>query len=282
MKYQGSTDELLLLADLTSENCYLLKEQVESGLTILWNIEGTSQLKIDGVDYILQPNCILFLTEFHKVEVLDIGKARLVRFNRPFYCISTHDSEVSCRGLLFFGASKVPEIIIPEYELKKFELLWQMFEMEMAEKDNLQSEMLQMMLKRFIILSTRLYKDQNKFESSENDLNIIREYNYLVEANFTKLHKVADYADLLYKSPKTLSNVFAQHHHKSPLQVIQERRMLEARRSLVYTEMSISDVAFSLGYEDIQSFSRFFKSQEGVSPKEFREKKHAQEKLLTI
>jgi AraC-like DNA-binding protein len=281
MKYQGTTDELLLLTEINPKNCFLLKEKVESGLTILWNIEETSKLRIDGVEHELSPNSILFLTEFHKVEVIHVGLARLIRFNRPFYCISTHDSEVSCKGLLFFGASQVPEIVIPKDEIDKYELLWQMFQMEMREKDNLQSEMLQMMLKRFIILSTRIFKYQNEITSSQNELNLIREFNYLVEVHFKKLHKVSDYADLLYKSPKTLSNVFAQYYHKSPLQIIKERRMLEAKRNLNYTDLSVSDIAFQLGYEDIQSFSRFFKSQEGVSPKDFREQTANREKLLT-
>ena len=47
--------------------------------------------------------------------------------------------------------------------------------------------------------------------------------------------------------------------------------MLEARRLLHHTELQIQEVAAKIGYDDIQSFSRFFKKQEGVSPTKYRE-----------
>jgi AraC-like DNA-binding protein len=46
--------------------------------------------------------------------------------------------------------------------------------------------------------------------------------------------------------------------------------MLEARRLLRYSNISIKEIAYEIGYEDIQSFSRFFKRMEGVSPSEFK------------
>ena len=82
---------------------------------------------------------------------------------------------------------------------------------------------------------------------------------------------VADYAELLHRSPKTLSNLFAQISPKTPLQIINERKMLEARRLLRHTDQAISEIAYSIGYEDVQTFSRFFKTQEGMSPSAFRE-----------
>jgi AraC-like DNA-binding protein len=81
---------------------------------------------------------------------------------------------------------------------------------------------------------------------------------------------VADYAEMLNKSPKTLSNLFKKYNEKSPLQIIQNRIILEARRLLRYSDKSIKEIAYVIGYEDIQSFSRFFKKMEGVSPSEFK------------
>jgi AraC-like DNA-binding protein len=75
----------------------------------------------------------------------------------------------------------------------------------------------------------------------------------------------------LFKSPKTISNTFAKIGTKTPLSYIQDRKMLEARRLLHYTDIQIQEIAYAIGYEDIQSFSRFFKNQEGVSPSKYRE-----------
>jgi AraC-like DNA-binding protein len=75
---------------------------------------------------------------------------------------------------------------------------------------------------------------------------------------------------MLNKSPKTLSNLFKKYNEKSPLQIIQDRTILEARRLLRYSDKSIKEIAYEIGYEDIQSFSRFFKKIEGVSPSDFK------------
>ena len=146
-----------------------------------------------------------------------------------------------------------------------------MFAIEMVSKDDLQNDMLQMMLKRLLILCTRVYKEQTELTSfDKKQLDIVREYNYLVETHFKTKHQVADYAEMLNKSPKTLSNLFKKYNEKSPLQIIQSRTILEARRLLRYSDKSIKEIAYEIGYEDIQSFSRFFKKVEGSSPSEFK------------
>jgi AraC family transcriptional activator of pobA len=106
MKFTGNTEELLHLEILDKQNCNILKTPIESGLTALWFMEAPSnKFNIDGVDHTFHKNEIVFLTEFHKVAVNSIQKARFIRFNRPFYCILDHDNEVGCKGILFFGAS---------------------------------------------------------------------------------------------------------------------------------------------------------------------------------
>ena len=272
MKYEGNIGEQLVLSSIDNTNCSLLKERGDSELTIFWNQSGVTKFLIDGEEVLIEPNQIVFLTEFHCVRVLEVSEARIVKFNRSFYCISDHDDEVSCKGILFFGASQIPLITLEQEQIHKFDVLWEMFNMEMESADRLQNEMLQMMLKRFIILCTRLYKDQTNTTLDEHgELSIVREYNYLVENHFRTKHKVSDYADELNKSPKTLSNLFSLYNQKTPLQIIQARILLEVKRLLIYTDKTISDIAYEVGYESIQSFSRFFKSNQGCSPKEYRE-----------
>jgi len=83
---------------------------------------------------------------------------------------------------------------------------------------------------------------------------------------------VSDYAELLHKSPKTLSNLFNKHTDKTPLKIINERRMLEARRLLKYTDVSIQEIADELNFADAQAFSNFFKKKDKISPSQFRRK----------
>ncbi len=271
MKYTGKANEFLRLTDLNQDNKNLIFEVNESDLTIIWNTDSPMNIVIDNVNYQLLRNEIIFLTEFHKIDTFDFQNARLIRFNRPFYCIIDHDTEVGCKGLLFFGASNVPIVSIPDEEFEKFDILWKMFRLEMTSKDNLQVDMLQIMLQRLLILCARNYKNSSQFDKLEkSQMDIVREFNFLVETNFLIHHDVAYYASLLNKSPKTLSNLFSIVSKKTPLHIIHDRIMLDARKRILYTDKSIKEIAYDLGYEDIQTFSRFFKNKEGISPVEYR------------
>ena len=135
--------------------------------------------------------------------------------------------------------------------------------------------MLLMLLKRLIIVITKLARSehipQQKFPDEK--FHVIRKFNLLVEAHFRKEHSVSFYADQLNKSPKTLSNLFAIYNHKTPVQVIQERILIEAKRLLYYTDQSIKQITFDLGFEDAAYFSNFFKRHTSQSPLEFRNSK---------
>ena len=169
-------------------------------------------------------------------------------------------------------AAQVPIINLPSHEYENFEKLWLMLHKEMQLKDEMQIEMLRTMLKQMVIYCTRLYKEQKQIKTLDKcKLDIVRKFNSLVEMHYKTKHTVADFADLLNRSPKTLSNLFLQYNQKTPLQIIQERILLEARRLLHYTDRTIKDITYELGFTDIQTFSRFFKNKAGSSPKEFRE-----------
>ena len=280
MEFFGASSEYLLLTNLKNTDGEVVNKNNNDTLSVYWNTQKSTTLIIDNVTYVLKPNQMVFLTEFHKVDISNVEDVNIIRFNRYFYCINNHDSEIGCKGVLFFGASQVPIINLNEENIKKFELLWSVFLAELKNKDEMQIEMLQMLLKRFLIIATRIYKDENKIvHFQETKMDVIRNFSFLVEVYYKTKHTVAEYADLMNKPAKSLTNLFANHIEKSPLQIIQDRIFLEAKRILLNSEKSIKETAFELGFEDIQSFSRFFKNKQGVSPKDFRDNKSVQSEM---
>jgi AraC family transcriptional activator of pobA len=57
------------------------------------------------------------------------------------------------------------------------------------------------------------------------------------------------------------------------LQLIHQRLLLEAKRNLVYTSMTVAQVADSLGFSEAAYFSRFFRRATGLSPRAFRDQR---------
>lgn len=267
-----NSNEILSLYDLGPDDSGLVYDVRNTDMTFIWNVGGRMNITVDKVSFHLQKNQIIFLTEFHRVDHIEIESARMVRFNQPFYCVVNHDNEVGSKGLLFFGAAGVPIITVQDEMIRDFELSWESFRAEMYKTDILQQEMLQAILKRMLILSVRILRQSSnisKLDKSQGE--IVREFNYLVDKHFASHHNVAFYASQLNKSPKTLSNLFSLVSNRTPLSIIHDRIMTHAKRQINYSNLSIKEIAYELGYDDIQTFSRFFKGKEGVSPGHYRE-----------
>lgn len=247
---------------MNSENLY----------RIVWVRDETATFIVDTVPVEVKKNQMIFFTPHNVIELTSTDhKLTSFSFNREFYCINDHDHEVSCYGHLFYGSSAAPIITLCKKDQVSFNRLMEVFGEEFEYMDHIQGEMLRMLLKRMLIKSSRLIKEvMHNPEIPQSQLDIIREFNVLVEMNFKEKHQVKDYAELLFKSPKTLSNLFKQNNDQSPLQVINERITLEAKRQLVHTGKTVEELAYELGYSDSAHFSKFFKKHVGISPNGFK------------
>lgn len=271
MKFQSPINETIFVAEIVPERAYMFDQDLKTGLSVVWNTGDMARFMIDNEEIMVEQDCMMFLTEYHRIENFEFEKMNVLQFNRSFHCVEEDDSQVGCKGVLFFGAADIPKIEIPTEQRRQFELIWEVFLMEMDESDLLKLEMLRALLKRFLILCLRVYKQQNINLPNDNvSVGIIREFNFLVEQHYKMYTQVADYARLLHRSPKTLSNIFKQYINKTPLQIINERRLLEAKRLLKYTDKTIQEIADEINFKDIQSFSNFFKTRVGKAPTQFR------------
>lgn len=274
LTYSSLKDEDLFI--LTDFSCFPSQEfLIKKGLyKILWCRADSLKITLDGYELELVENDVIFCTPLNVLDIpMKSGGAHSFVFNKQFFCIQTHDHQVSCNGLLFFGSSEPQVIKLTEKEVEQFKIMVTMFEEDLSIKDQLQGEMLRSLLKRLLIMSTRMVKRNLSQPSISNaHLNIVREYNILVEKHFREFHQVKEYANLLFKSPKTLSNLFIKYSEKSPIKVINDRILLEAKRLLLYSTKSNEEIATELGY-NAGHFSKFFKKNTGASPTEFRKKK---------
>jgi len=220
----------------------------------------------------LAKNEVISLTNLQHLEFKSIdGEYLTLLFNGNFYCIYGNDHEVSCSGFLFNGSSNVIRFILDEEEQKILNEIVEALKREFTVSDSLQEEMLRIQLKRFIIQATRIARRRlNITQEKEYTFEVIRQFYILVDTHFREKKQVQDYADLLHKSPKTLSNIFSTCKLPSPLRVIHERVEAEAKRLLLYSTKSSKEIADLLGFEDQSSFSRFFKNMTGQSTVQFR------------
>lgn len=249
----------------------------------IWVQSGTLTLEIDHIPMRLKKDEIVTLTPLHHLEVKEVdGEYLTFVFNSNFYCIYGHDNEVSCNGFLFYGSSQVMRLALSAGQSSNLHDIVRIFRQESVIHDNLQEEMLRIVLKRFIITCTRIARQRfGVGQEKEKTFDIIRQYYVLVDRHFKEKKQVQDYADILCRSPKTLSNLFSTCGLPSPLRVIHDRIEAEAMRLLLYTHKSAKEISSILGFEDLSAFSRFFKKMTGESVSDYR-KRVKREELPTV
>ena len=262
----------LIERELQFDRLFYERDRKEKFLTIAWNQGNGQNVTIDNAIIHFPGNSFLPLMVNQSFAFEDPESIIAWQFNRDFYCIVNHDKEVGCVGFLFYGSSGNLFLQLDDKEERKIGLLLDVFKDEFDNIDQVQEEMLRMLLVRLIITLTRIAKIQYLPAGGidEQKFDLVRKFNLLVENHYKSHHDVKFYADQLHKSPKTLSNAFAIYGNKAPLQIIQDRVILEAKRLFYYTDKSAKEVASDLGFEDAAHFSKFFKNQTLVNPSDFK------------
>ena len=100
----------------------------------------------------------------------------------------------------------------------------------------------------------------------------LRRFRALVDRDYRERRGIADYAADLGITPTQLNRVCRQELGTSALGVVNQRRLREAERDLVYTRLGVKEIALSLGFADTAYFSRFFAKHAGTTPTAFRER----------
>lgn len=258
----------LLKNEASFEQDYFQHTSGIAWYTIVWNTGKKQTVIIDDVSYDFEADCLLPIM-MDQTYVFEHAQHIVAwQFNREFYCVVNHDAEVGCVGFLFYGPSPTMFVKLDKESGHTMQQLLQLFEEEFISEETIKGEMLRMLLVRLIITITRFAKKQylGNEELNEEKFYLLRHYHLLVELHYREQHQVQFYAGLLNKSPKTIANIFSLYSKKTPLQVIMERVITEAKRLFYYTDKSVKEIADELGFDDVSHFSKFFKKQTSLNP----------------
>ncbi|MCF6406268.1 AraC family transcriptional regulator [Chitinophaga filiformis] len=242
-------------------------------------VEAGAEVMVDFREYRLEQDALFFIQDgqWYKFS----GKGTLLYYNRDFYCVQIHDKEVACDGLLYNNVYEIPVVLLDAEASRQTRHLIQEIKQEAINEESNMEEMIRIFLKQLIIRSTRMWKKAHDLADSgiAQEVEFIRKFSQLVEAHYTTHHNVADYANLLNITPKALSKRISRHSSKSPNDIIKERIILEAKRLLIHTDLSVKEIGYKLGYEDPAYFVRLFTNQVDASPLLFRKKYTEGEKV---
>ncbi len=243
----------------------------QNAYAIYWIQEGSGTYNIDFKQYHFDDNVLFFLSpgKVFTVDSEQIKTAYKLTFVKDFYCIQTHDAEVACNGILFNNIYETPFVKPCKKDTDKLDFILTSLLEEFQQNETAQYDMLQAYLKQFIISAVRV-KKENYVVKEDVETRLFKDFSLLVEQNYKTLHSVTDYAKRLGLSPKSITKHFQKAGTISPSEFIKNRILLEAKRLLIYTDKTVKEIAFELGFNDPAYFTRFFTKAISKSPLQFK------------
>jgi len=158
----------------------------------------------------------------------------------------------------------VPAIALPADDRRDLLALCDQLEIEQTRPlDAVQPALLGALLRVVLLRAERL----GRFEPTPSGL---ERFFTILERDCLKARSVAHYAKQAGVSPRRLGELLAEHLGRSTKQVIDERVVLEMKRLLAHTNLSVKELADRVGFAEPTNLIKFFRHHTGQTPLEFR------------
>lgn len=244
---------------------------------IIYFKKGTGKHFIDHKEYKVEDET-LFLIDKNQVHFFDTTKdyeGFLIQFNdimllteksniNYFYIITSFNASTGNKPYINTAKNQVVTNLI--LEIKN----------ELKNKNKFANTII---VKKYLqILLLNIYRQNieeelnSKNELLVNDSNneLLLKFKQLLESHYKNGYSIQDYAKVLKVSSRTLYNLTNEKLNKNPLDVVNERIILEAKRLILYSDFNISQISYELGFKECSNFVKFFKKHTGITPIQFK------------
>lgn len=115
----------------------------------------------------------------------------------------------------------------------------------------------------------KLYPESEIVEKTQSTT--FRNFLEILEENFRRPEGVEFYAEKLFMTSRNLNLICQNILNQSVSEIIETRKLIEAKNLLITTDKTIAEIGFELGYQEKSYFTRVFKKKSGQTPTEFRD-----------
>ncbi len=173
---------------------------------------------------------------------------------------------LSYSGIQYFQLSEEEGIEIENFVFH--------IDLEVKRRQGDMSQSIKLYIQLILVVAARSY-DRTMLinhESSESSVSLFSRFIKLVSQHYLTIHKVSDYAALLYVSPDHLNRTIKSQSAKTAHELIDEMLLNEAKAHLLHSAMSVAEIAYKLEFSDPSHFSKFFRKYTGSTPTQYRAK----------
>lgn len=264
------------LQDYFSEQ-FMLAEKPHrlSFYQLMFITDGKGEHLIDFESYELCAGDIYFLApgQVHRWKVNASIKGYFINFNECFFASFLSKSDY-LNEFSFFMANGYHSRLKCIKEFNRTKSVFQEILNEYNGKKEHRLDLIRVYLLELFIKADRVIGNIcEEWYESKHQFYHLRNFEKLIEEHFKSKHLPKEYAQLLHVTPNYLNALCKKIRGQSAGEMIRNRILLESKRLLVNSDLSVSEVAYQLNFKDNSYFSRFFKKYVQVSPDDFRRHK---------
>ncbi|HWR01529.1 MAG TPA: helix-turn-helix transcriptional regulator [Chlorobaculum sp.] len=233
---------------------------------IIWVRRGSASHLLDGE-----------VLEFPTHTVLVVPKGRIHRFKPSADCLGSvirfrDEFLMESSHLIFSQFAGHTAFNLTGQQASGIETYFELLCSEYGQSDPYNLQALRYLLAAFTAKLEEMRLLQSKMVPRDFTRTqcIWNRFGALLELKFRTEHKVSYYATELGMAPRKLGEIVRLYTGKYVSEIIDERLITEAKRMILYSDRTIKEVAFELGFEEHSYFSKVFRKLTGKTPAEFK------------
>ncbi|GGB01335.1 helix-turn-helix domain-containing protein [Puia dinghuensis] len=233
---------------------------------------GKGVHEIDFHKYDIRPGSVflLFPGQVHNWRVSDDTDGYILFHKKEFYNMNFIHEKVE--HFPFFNCiQNAPLLRLKPQQVDTIEPVFKEIVEEYRSQELMRMQKIGSLLNVLYIDLSRMYIPSDlRATKIETQLAHVRRLEKLIDDHFRETKSPAKYAEMMFMSEKNLNRVCKSCLAKTVSEVISDKIMVEAKRMLIYSELTVAQVATELGYLDNSYFTRMFKRKTGLTPLEFQ------------
>lgn len=241
---------------------------------VLFLMKGSGFHVIDGNNYEIKPPCVFFMSpgQAHKLELSHDIEGYIFIFTADFYLINRSNPNSLIEFPFFYTIHQdnPPLLLENENDVHFLESLFRQGISEISGSAQSRTEMLRSILDLILTTCAARYRfNENLLNKGKGQI-LVKRFFHLLEENHLKNLSLNDYAGMIGITPNHLTQTVKMLTGKTSSQIIKSKQLLEIKRLLVHTNLSVSEIAGQLNFEDQSYFTKFFKRETGQTPLQYR------------
>lgn len=233
---------------------------------IIWVRQGTAEHLLDGdiLEFPAQTLLIIPKGRIHRFVPSPDCRGSVIRFREEFLLNPSH--------LLFSQFTGHTALQLSAEQAVAVEAYFSLLRCEFRHADPYHLQALRHLLAAFVakLEELRLVHSRMRPQDFSRTLCIWNRFNTLIEQKFKSEHAVSYYAAELGLSSRKLGEIVKLYTGTFVSRVIDERLVTEAKRLILFSELTIKEIAFELGFEEHAYFTKVFKKFTGKTPSDFK------------